>query len=85
GHFSEEYEQKSSSCAGHNHISPSRDIDASCCAVPDRTWFYYNMEHEQAAENEALLTLVQKLLSSDEISDVYSSPEYPQFNIFEKQ
>ena len=84
GHFSEEYEQKSSSCAGHNHISPSRDIDASCCAVPDRTWFYYNMEHEQAAENEALLTLVQKLLSSDEISDVYSSPEYPQFNIFEK-
>lgn len=84
GRFSEEYEQKSSSCAGHNHISPSRDIDASCCAVPDRTWFYYNMEHEQAAENEALLTLVQKLLSSDEISDVYSSPEYPQFNIFEK-
>ena len=84
GHFSEEYEQKSSSCAGHNHISPSRDIDASCCAVPDRTWFYYDMEHEQAAENEALLTLVQKLLSSDEISDVYSSPEYPQFNIFEK-
>ena len=85
GHFSEKYEQKSDSCAGHNHISPSGDIDASCCAVPDRTWFYYNMEHEQAAENEALLTLVQKLLSSDEISDVYSSPEYPQFNIFEKQ
>ena len=48
-------------------------------AVPDRTWFYYNMEHEQAAENKNLLDLVAKIASSDEPIDVFTMPEHPQF------
>ena len=60
-------------------ISPRSDINAASAAVPDRTWFYYNMEHEQAAENKNLLDLVAKIASSDEPIDVFTMPEHPQF------
>ena len=55
------------------------DINAASAAVPDRTWFYYNMEHEQAAENTALLELVAAIASSDEPIDVFTLPDHPQF------
>lgn len=60
-------------------VSPHSDINAACAAVPDRTWFYYNMEHEQAAENTALLELVAAIASSDEPIDVFTLPDHPQF------
>lgn len=65
-------------------ISPRSDINAASAAVPDRTWFYYNMEHEQAAENKNLLDLVAKIASSDEPIDVFTMPEHPQFADYKK-
>ena len=66
-------------------ISPRSDINAASAAVPDRTWFYYNMEHEQAAENKNLLDLVAKIASSDEPIDVFTMPEHPQFADYYKE
>ena len=45
---------------------------------------YYNMEHEQAAENKNLLDLVAKIASSDEPIDVFTMPEHPQFADYKK-
>ncbi len=77
----EGYRQQNSCCQNpqHNHISPDRLIDASCGAMPDSTWFYKNMEHEQAADNKELLHLCCLLLQDDSIKDVFSDPAHPQF------
>ena len=76
------YVQQGTQCAKHSHISPDNVIDASTGAIPDTTWFYKNMGHEDCAVCENLLTLAGLLISSDEITDVFSNPEYPQFNEF---
>lgn len=68
----------------HNHISPDGCIDASCGALPETTWYYRNMYHEDAANNKHLLTLA-KLLLTDKISSVNDDENYPQFNEYVKE
>ncbi len=80
GTLGDGYVQQNTCCSLHNHISPDNAIDASAAALPDTTWFYKNMEHEDCAECDNLLTLAGLLISDDEIKDVFSNPEYPQFN-----
>lgn len=63
----------------HNHISPSMQIDASCAYLPENTWFISGQYHGQYFYEEYTRSLVTKLLFTDEIKDVHSSPEYPQF------
>ncbi len=63
----------------HNHISPSMQIDASSAYLPENTWFIEGQYHGQYYYEEYTRSLVTKLLLTDEIKDVYSSPEYPQF------
>ncbi|MGN0544624.1 MAG: esterase/lipase family protein, partial [Acutalibacteraceae bacterium] len=65
-------------------LSPRGDINASSAAAPDRTWFFYGMEHEQAAENRALLSLVKIIITSEEPIDVFTLPDYPQFMEYKK-
>lgn len=78
------YKQRNLHCtnAAHNHISPDNTVDASCGALPDTTWYFRDMEHEEAAVNEQLLTLMKLLLCDDTIKDIYTDPAYPQFNVF---
>jgi pimeloyl-ACP methyl ester carboxylesterase len=85
--FGKDYKQQNLNCKneGHNHINPQNDVDASCGAAPDTTWFWRNMEHEQAADNKPLLELMKLLLSSNDIKDVFQDPAYPQFNEFVKE
>lgn len=84
--FPSDYRQQNLHCTdpAHNHINEQRDADASVGAAPDTTWFWRDMEHEQAAENEHLLTLMKLLLADDSIKDVFQREEFPQFNIFKK-
>ncbi len=63
----------------HNHISPSMEIDASSAYLPENTWFVEKHYHGQYYYEKYTRTLVEKLLTTDEIKDIYSSPDYPQF------
>ncbi len=79
--FPDGYTGIKTSCSvlSHNHISPSMQIDASSAYLPENTWFIDGQYHGQYYYEEYTRSLVTKLLFTDEIKDVHSSPEYPQF------
>lgn len=64
----------------HNHISPDNVVDASTGLLPDHTFYFDGQGHEQTARNDAIISLATELLATDDIKDVYSTPDYPQFN-----
>lgn len=62
-------------------LSPDGEIDASTGILPDNTWYFYNMHHEDAANNAPVINLVLALMYSHDVENVNSKPEkYPQFN-----
>lgn len=79
--FADGYKCAGTSCAdpSHNHISPSMEIDASAAYLPENTWFVNGHYHGQYFYEEYTRSLVEKLLTTDDIKDVYSDPAYPQF------
>ena len=79
--FPDGYTGVKTSCSDpeHNHISPSMEIDASSAYLPENTWFINNQYHGQYFYEEYTKSLVTKLLLTDDIKDVYSDPNYPQF------
>ena len=85
--FAADYKQQNTHCknTAHKHINAQNDVDASVGAVPDTTWFWRNMEHEESAANTQLLELMKILLKDDHIKDVFQDPAYPQFNEFIKE
>ncbi len=80
----EGYQQKNTSknCSdpSHNHVSPDNVVDASTGLLPDHTFYFDGQGHEQTARNDAIISLATALLASEDIKDVYSTPDYPQFN-----
>lgn len=64
----------------HNHISPDGVVDASTGLLPDHTFYFDGQGHEQTARNDAIIALATRLLASDDIKDVYSTEDFPQFN-----
>ena len=64
----------------HNHISPDGVVDASAGLLPDTTFYFDGQNHEQTARNDIIISLATRLLATDDIKDVYSTPDYPQFN-----
>ncbi len=78
----EDYQQANTYCSNpdHNHISPDNVVDASTGLLPDHTFYFDGQGHEQTARNDAIISLATALLASDDIKDVYSTPDYPQFN-----
>lgn len=62
-------------------LSPDGEIDASTGVLPDNTWYFYNMHHEDAANNAPVINLAVALMYSHDVENVNSNPEkYPQFN-----
>ncbi len=82
----EDYEQANTSvnCSDptHNHISPDRVVDASTGLLPDTTFYFDGQNHEKTARNDAIIALATRLLATDDIKNVYSTPDFPQFNGF---
>ncbi len=81
----EDYEQANTSvnCSDpthHNHISPDNVVDASTGLLPDTTFYFDAQNHEKTARNDIIISLATRLLATDDIEDVYSTPDYPQFN-----
>lgn len=81
--FKDGYTAKGTVCsnAAHNHVSPDLTVDASCAYLPEHTWFVRGQYHGQAAYDSYTLSLLLKLLLTDDIADVHSNPDYPQFEI----
>ncbi|MBR2867676.1 MAG: hypothetical protein IKB88_01250 [Clostridia bacterium] len=79
--FPDGYKGRGTTCnnAEHNHISPSMEVDASTAYLPENTWFVDEHYHGQYYYEEYTRSLVTKLLLTDEIKDIYSDPDYPQF------
>ena len=79
--FADGYTGVGTSCSNpeHNHVSPSMEIDASSAYLPENTWFIEDQYHGQYYYEEYTRSLVTKLLLTDDIKDVHSDPDYPQF------
>ena len=77
----EGYQQKNTNCSdpSHNHISPGNVVDASAGLLPDTTFYFDTMRHDLTQHNDVILKLAMRLIADDEIQDVYSSPDFPQF------
>lgn len=80
--LSEEYiEQRTQEGLGR-YISVDKQIDASTCALPDNTWIIKGMNHDEweyCTENLAYA------VCSNEIADIYSDPDYPQYLCYDKE
>ena len=76
--FADGYVQKNP-CNGKNKISPDMDIDASTSYLPDNTWFVDGLFHGMTFKDSYTSSLLLTTLLTDEITDVYSDPDYPQF------
>ena len=63
----------------HPHRSPDGRIDASCAYLPEQTWFFRGQYHGQAAWDLYARQLYCKWLFTDDIQDIYSDPDFPQF------
>lgn len=79
----EGYVQKNTFCSDptHNHISPDNVVDASAGLLPDTTFYFDGQRHDLTAKNDLILKLALELIARDDVKDVYSSPDFPQFNI----
>lgn len=67
-------------CGGKDKVSPAMDIDASTAYLPDNTWFVDGLFHGMTYKDNYTRVLMMNLLLTDNITDVYSDPEYPQFH-----
>ncbi len=76
--FADGYKQIND-CGGKNKISPDMTIDASTSYLPDNTWFVNGLFHGMTNWDYYTRSLLHTLLFTDEITDVYSDPDYPQF------
>lgn len=79
----EDYVQANTHCSNpeHNHISPDRVVDASAGLLPDTTFYFDGQRHDLTQHNDVILKIAMELIAHDDIKDVYSSPDFPQFNI----
>ncbi len=64
----------------HDHVSPSFEVDASAAYLPENTWFVDELFHGMTFKDEYSKTLAFTLLLTDEIENVHSNPDYPQFH-----
>ena len=81
--FPEGYKQLNTTCTDptHNHVSPTRTLDASTCYLPENTWFNYEQYHTQTWWDTYTRALLLELVLTDNIKDVHSDPRFPQFEI----
>lgn len=79
--FSENYIQQNTNDKNknHYHISPSFDIDASTAFLPDNTWFVKDAFHGMHERDPYQVEFTNRFLYEDSIKDVYSDPQFPQF------
>ncbi len=66
---------------GHNHLSPDGVVDATTGLLPCTTWYFKGQAHELLPHNDVALKLAIRVMTDNNMVDVYSNAEaYPQFN-----
>ena len=65
--------------ADMRYVSPDRQIDASTCLMPDRTWFIKNLEHKDFPE--CVERLFDFILNED--ATVFDSEAFPQYMVYD--
>ncbi len=65
---------------GLYQVSPGMDIDASCGYLPMNTWYIEGYFHGMTFKDIYSQELTYELLLTDNIKDVTSDPDYPQFH-----
>lgn len=80
--FNDGYTGIGSMCSDptHDHVSPSFEVDASTAYLPENTWYVYGLFHGMTFHDPYSRSLALKNLLTDEIVNVHSNPEYPQFH-----
>ncbi len=81
--FPEDYAPVGTQCSNkkHWHISPDRDIDATCSYLPENTWFIKGQFHGQSNWDSYSREFILEFMFGDSIKDIYSNPKYPQFEL----
>lgn len=81
--FADGYQGLGTNCNDktHNHISPSGEIDATTAFLPENTWFVDGQHHAMFQYENYGLELAAKAVCTDELKNIYSDPEYPQFRV----
>lgn len=81
----EDYKAAGTYCSNpaHNHLSPDGVVDATTGLLPCTSWYFKGQAHELLPQNDVALKLSIRLMTDNNMVDVYSNPEaYPQFNSF---
>lgn len=65
---------------GLYQVSPGMDIDASCGYLPYNTWYIEGYFHGMTFKDTYSIELTCELLLTDNIKDITSNPDYPQFH-----
>ena len=81
--FPSDYQKQNTVCSDptHWHISPERDIDASCSYLPENTWFVNGQFHGMCPWDRYTRSFYLTFFFTDRITDIYSDPEFPQFGL----
>lgn len=66
-------------CSGHNHLSADRIIDASCCTLPDSTWFFKGISHVGGLYGSDQCRFIIWALGFDGQPTVFDNDDFPQF------
>lgn len=64
---------------GSRHRSPYDTLDVTDGYLPDNTWVVQGMAHGQSAWDKETQALILKLLLTDDLTDVWADPLFPQF------
>lgn len=80
--FADGYRPRGTVCSdsSHRHVSPAMTVDASTAYLPENTFFVEGLFHGMAYWDDYTSDLLEILLLTDSITDVYSDPAYPQFH-----
>jgi len=62
------------------YISPCEVVDVSTALLPDQTWLFKEQDHEGTGRSDVIIRLITRLATDAEHVDVFSMPEWPQFN-----
>ena len=62
-----------------SRLSPDGSVDASTGHLRDTTWFFRGQVHNDTAFNDTVQTLVARVFTDPDFTDVFSDPAFPQF------
>lgn len=81
-HFDDAYVPERVVCQNpaHDHVSYTGSIDLTNAYLPESTWVFYGQMHGQNYWDERAKELTMKILTTEDIRDVYSDPAFPQFS-----